>query len=322
MNHYGVRNAKLMKICSGRDVRCSFALLFATALVSLVSYSAAHAAVPSCSDAETALQHWRPIKDDLAASVEQANKLTPELVDCLGSPNPELRDGIAYELLTYWLRNDALNHTTQFRLLESLTANMLEARIEATLSRSFSALILAELMRADAQNSFMADTQRNQLLESAIDALKEERDFRGLDDEIGWIHPVAHLSDLLWRFTLHPKTTNEQIDQILDGVAYKVAPTTSSYRFNESDRLARVISTAIRQSKISDEKMVLWLAQFETPKSMEKWSQAFRSTAGMAELHNTKQFLRALSDQLHNTGAGVETGKYLQELVQGFTQLV
>ena len=55
---------------------------------------------------------------------------------------------------------------------------------------------------------------------------------------------------------------------------------------------------------------------------MERWGEAFQNPAGMAELHNTKQFLRALSDQLAGDDIDESIRKPLDELVGGFTQLI
>ena len=42
----------------------------------------------------------------------------------------------------------------------------------------------------------------------------------------------------------------------------------------------------------------------------------------MAELHNTKQFLRALSDQLDGEEVDDRIAEPLQQLVGGFTDLI
>jgi len=41
-----------------------------------------------------------------------------------------------------------------------------------------------------------------------------------------------------------------------------------------------------------------WLEAVTTPQGMKSWDEAFRSEAGLARLHNTKQFLRALHTML------------------------
>jgi hypothetical protein len=284
------------------------------------------AAGADCRDTDSALDYWRPIHEQARNSNEPADSLALELIPCLGSPNPELRDRIGYELFTYWLRSEKLTDSTRHTLLRNLRATMMappDAGTEnSALARSFSALILSELMRSDSTKPFMTAEERQTLLDSAISSIEGEVDYRGLDAEIGWVHPVAHMSDLLWRFALHAETTTGQAESILDGIRSKVAPTTVSYRFNESDRLARVVTTIISRELVDAENLGTWIAAFEKPTSMQKWSDAFASPEGMAELHNTKLFLRALADQLE--GAEIDTGitAPLFELVKGFTQLI
>ena len=65
------------------------------------------------------------------------------------------------------------------------------------MSRSFSALILSEAMRADNDSAFMGQQQRSDLLALSISVLENKTDYRGLEEDIGGAHPVAHLSDVL-----------------------------------------------------------------------------------------------------------------------------
>jgi hypothetical protein len=282
----------------------------------------AQAADTNCLETETALEYWRPLRAEATTTKLPVDALALELISCLGSPNPALRDGIGYELYTHWLRNEKFTDATRRALLIELSSNLAVAKEDAGLIRSFSALILAELMRSDSNRPFMSDAQRQELLDAAIAALKKETDFRGLESDIGWVHPVAHMADLLWRFTLHSQTTSEQAEIILAAVKSKIAPAGVAYSFNEGDRLARVVSTIIRRELIQSDVLATWLESFQAPESMQKWSDAFQSPEGMAQLHNTKQFLRALSDQLGETELDSRIAEPLQSLVDGFTLLI
>lgn len=284
------------------------------------------AAGVDCMDSATALEYWRPIREQATTSEAPADELAVELLSCLSSPNWELRDRIGYELYTHWLRSEKLNDDTRRMLLVELTEVMaVPPRTipdDSTFGRSFSALVLSEIMRSDTNRKFMTPEERQILLTQAIQSLKQENDYRGLDAELGWVHPVAHISDLLWRFGLHPETTATQAESILDGIRTKVAPAAVFYTFNESDRLARVVTTMIQRGLIDPDFAVSWIRSFEAPGSMENWSRAFMSPAGMAELHNTKLFLRALADQLNGTDTAPRFTEVLETLVQGFTQLI
>ena len=280
---------------------------------------AAGSAAADCNNVGEALDYWRPIREQAADQALPADELAPELIACLGSPDPELRDRIGYELLTHWLRGEALTDDTRRRLATDLQSNL---DSNDSLLRSFSALILAEVMRSDANKPFLTADERMALLQSAVSALRNETDYRGLDADIGWVHPVAHMADLLWRFALHPDADGAQAELLLSAVRSQVAPTSVSYAFNEGDRLARVVATVIRRNLLPHDQVAEWISAFAAPDSMERWGEAFQSPEGMAALHNTKQFLRALSDQLAGDDIDEQIRAPLEELVGGFTQLI
>ena len=293
-----------------------------SSLATLLATLPASAAAPDCRDTVAAFEFWRPVREQAEQTMAAADELAPELVGCLASPDPELRDTIAYELFTRWLRGETLSNDTRALLLKALETRLADTGGNAVLARSFAALVLAELMRSDAVRPFMTDADRESLLTLASAALAGESDYRGLDGEVGWVHPVAHMADLLWRFALHPATSADQARVLLDAVSAKVAPPGVSYSFNEGDRLARVVATIVRRELLPPAEVAAWLRRYAAPQMMDRWSAAFRSRAGMAELHDTKQFLRALSDQLDGDGIAPEISAVLGELVQGFTQLI
>ena len=113
----------------------------------------AGAASVDCMNTGSALEYWRPVRENATSADSNANELAIELLSCLGSTDPELRDRIGYELFVTWLRGEMLTDETRRTLLSRLSEMM---RIppaaepgNTTLSRSFSALVLSEIMRSD-----------------------------------------------------------------------------------------------------------------------------------------------------------------------------
>ncbi|NKB33198.1 MAG: DUF2785 domain-containing protein [Pseudomonadales bacterium] len=271
---------------------------------------------------ESALSYWRPIRESITEAEHDANQLATALVSCLGSPNSELRDRIGYELFTYWLRNEQLSQQTKIDLFQQLASNIDQESTANSLLRSFSALILSELLRADNLSTFMSDSERLKLLQQSVLALSNESDYRGLVEDIGWVHPVAHLADVLWRFALHSSLNQQQARLVLEGVRRKAGVTTASYGFNEGDRLARPVSVLIVREILPALAIIEWLNSFNSPAVMDNWYDAFASIEGMNELHNTKLFIRALSDQLQDESINSEIRAMLDELVAVFTAIV
>jgi hypothetical protein len=284
--------------------------------------SEAQSASIDCLHEETALNYWRPIRASIDDESHEPNQLATELVSCLGSPNSELRDTIGYELFTYWLRNDVLSSQTKANLINTLSANIQLSSSEHALSRSFSALIISELLRADNLSAFMSDEDRLSLLQTSVNSLSAETDFRGLEEDIGWVHPVAHLADILWRVALHSSLDQEQSRLILQGVSSKARTSVVGYAFKEGDRLARSVSVLIVRQSLSSTEFVNWLSSFDSPATMDSWFDVFTSVEGMRELHNSKLFVRALSDQLKDDEIDAAIRTKLDELVATLTQIV
>lgn len=306
-------------------IRC----LFAVWIVGLHSYSPAFSQVGAqtvdCLDTSAALTFWRPIREAVragGANSADAERYTLALLECLASPDSELRDRIAYEVLTFWLRSEALSAATQQQVLTHLQTNLGLTGREDSLKRSFSALLLSELLRADNNAAFMAGAARLSLLKDSVSALARETDYRGFTEEFGWVHPVAHLADILWRFALHSALTQEQAELILTGVRSQAGTTQIGFTFNESDRLARSIATLIARRSLPESTFVNWLGNYDSPTASDDWFNAFSSVAGMRELHNSKAFIRALSDQLQGQDIDAAVREKLEQLVQLFTAIV
>ncbi len=251
----------------------------------------------ACADNAATLEHWQAVY--AAPGEGEHNARVPALAACLASPNPILRDRYAYEILTYWLRRDLIDFATikhlRAQIQPWLSIGSGEADGDSAYGRAFAALVLSEIVRWDTHHAaFEADALAS-LLNDGITMLAAERDFRGLDADHGWIHTIAHGSDLLWRFARHPTTDKKQLRSILDAISSIVAPSGNHpYVYNEFDRQSRVIGAIVQRDLLSIEELGQWVDQFGSPRQMAAWSDAFASPAGMAELHNTKHFLRAL----------------------------
>ena len=103
------------------------------------------AAPLECNDNSETLEYWRTVRE--AAADAPANSLLLVLADCLQSANPELRDRIAYEVITYWLRNKRVSDQNVSRLRLKLIPWLREgagtASGDSAIARAFSALVLS-----------------------------------------------------------------------------------------------------------------------------------------------------------------------------------
>lgn len=215
------------------------------------------------------------------------------LLPCLADPLPGLRDGIAFEAWSTWLRAGQLDERTRLDAVERLMPALVPDAVDAEGFRQpFSALVLSELARADRLANYLPATQRQRLLETGASYLEGIRDYRGFDAEQGWRHGVAHGADLLMQLALNEAVGKSQLDRILAAVATQVAPAGShSYIVGEPERLARPVLVAGARGLHSAQEWDAWFKQLAAPAPLASWDQAFASAAGLARRHNTRAFL-------------------------------
>lgn len=216
----------------------------------------------------------------------QRNRLALALADCIGNPDPTLRDGIVFEGLAHWLRARALTPQTMLALADTLEPR-LQAPEGAGFERPFAALVLSEVARADRIEPYLTPARRTQLLNSAISYFVGVRDYRGFDEREGWRHGVAHGADVLLQLSLNPAVGKPELERMRDAIAAQVAPDEHFYIYGESERLARPIIYMAQRGLISEEEWTRWFAQFPTA-----GENMFASQAGLARRHNVNAFLQ------------------------------
>lgn len=228
------------------------------------------------------------------------------LLGCLAAPAPVLRDGVAFEALSTWLRAKQLSPATMKQLVDALLVRIDQFNRAASqraaaaaappfdeFQTSFSLLVLSELARADRMAAYLDAPRRQHLLESAAAAVTHWRDYRGFDAQAGWRHGVAHGADLLMQLSLNPALTQEALRKLVRAELSQVAPPGEHfYIYGEGERLARAVLAASSRGLLAPAE---WQALFDelvlSARPLASWKQAFESQLGLAKRHNTYQFL-------------------------------
>ena len=218
------------------------------------------------------------------------------LLDCLADPDPALRDGLAYEALTTWLRSDALDTDTRRALLDTLLPWIApDAGPGDGFRAPFAALALSEVARTDRIAAWLDPAARDALVEAAAAYVASVDDYRGFDAAEGWRHGVAHGADLLMQLALNPALVDAQKRRLLDAVARQVAPAGEHfYVYGEPERLARPVLFVLGGKAIGLDDWKAWLQGVAAPAPLATWRDAYASQAGLAKRHNTRAFLLAL----------------------------
>lgn len=229
--------------------------------------------------------------------------LTTELVQMLGDPDPDVRDGIAYPVLSAWLREgvfDDLLAGFGDGVAEGLFTGLGEDGTDSVLRRSFSALLLAETVSRDLGARAVHSDAIFRWGDRAASWFVRERDLRGYIEGRGWAHAVAHGADLLATLARSPHFGTLELTVLLDVVADRLlSPTSYRFHHGEDDRLALVVMAVLHRNLIGIEILEPWIERLVAGLAKPKVPES--STAPewpTPAAQNTRGFLRALHLQL------------------------
>ena len=84
------------------------------------------------------------------------------------------------------------------------------------LLRSFSALDLSILAALENEAPALDAAGYRRLVDAAFSYLRDERDLRGIEPRVGWIHATAHTADLLKFLARDPRFTPADEQRLLE----------------------------------------------------------------------------------------------------------
>lgn len=233
------------------------------------------------------------------ADPARRRELAQALVACLGDPDPELRDGIAFEALSQWMRADAFD-AAQMGALRDRLYGLLDGPEGEGYARPFAALVLSEVARTDRIKPWMSAAERAAMVDKAAAYVEGVRDYRGYDDVQGWRHGVAHGADWLMQLALNPALDRAQADRILAAVAAQAVPASGhAYVFGEPERLARPVLFVAQRGLHSDAEWAAWFAAL-VPRIGDA-KQAYRNVAWLARRHDLTGLLQNIYLQAGNS---------------------
>ncbi|HZC99382.1 MAG TPA: DUF2785 domain-containing protein [Actinomycetes bacterium] len=248
---------------------------------------------------------WRVIANDENAlpQGEWVAELAPELLSWLGSTDAELRDEFAYRILAAWIEReqfppDQLRDMVR-QMVDNLHIGRGERDSDSVFLRSYSALVLMEIVAYDNAHPFMAQGEAASLLDQVLEYLCKERDLRTWVEGPGWAHAVAHTADLLMMLARNLQLGTVELERLLDGIADRLLePSGVVFVQHEDERLAYAALNVLRRGLVGGKARDRWLEHFVRPSGHESWRSVHESPSATAILANVTSFLRSLYFQL------------------------
>jgi hypothetical protein len=230
-------------------------------------------------------------------------ELTPELLSWLGSSDGELRDEFAYPILTAWIERGQYGPDDLREIVGQMLANLGkglgESGTDTVFLRSFSALILMEVVARDNAEPFLDGREVRDLLGATLDYLRRERDLRGWVDGLGWAHAAAHTADLLMMLSRSRHLGVVELAGLLDGIADRLlTPSDTVFLYQEDERLAYTVLNVLRRGLLDRAAVTRWLGRFVRPTGFDSWQPVYVEPGLTVARVNVTSFLRSLYFQL------------------------
>jgi hypothetical protein len=224
--------------------------------------------------------------------------LTELLFGYLGSTDPELRDEIAYVVYANWLKRDLYTREAIQSHIDLLLSNLEkgigETDSDTVFLRTFSILLLAEIVHNDNKKSLLEREQIKRILEKGLGYLEAEWDPRGHVPVKGWAHALAHTADLLLVLGHNRNTEEADLVNMLNAVSDKMVQSTNQvYIHGEDDRLASAVIEILRRDLLPLEKVQAWTRSFTSPDGLD-WKGVYIDEERNRAFQNTRNLLRSI----------------------------
>lgn len=221
-------------------------------------------------------------------------QLLPDMLNHIGSTDPELRDDLIYSTICRWTKQRHISPAAMRRLLVSamdedhLFFRIGEKGTDSVFTRSFSALILPVAVYMHKQTPFLQKDELQAMNTKLIQYLDLEADLRGYVEGKGWAHAAAHAADGFESLAGLEPMTGSDLLRMLEAIRNKVCIGSYLYVNDEDERFANAATVIVMRNAVADDDIADWIGKIAHA------PLAGSMTENETLRANTKHFLRSL----------------------------
>ena len=180
------------------------------------------------------------------------------------------------------------------RLLSNLDKGIGETESDTVFLRTFSVLLLAEIVHNDNKKPILEADQIERVLAKGLWYLDAELDPRGYIPVRGWAHALAHTADLLLVLARNRNIYDSDLMEMLSATSNKIVHSTNHiYIHGEDERLASAILEILRRNLVTMDQVENWTKPFITPEGKD-WKGAYMDKERNRAFQNTRNLLRSV----------------------------
>ncbi len=202
-----------------------------------------------------------------AADETEVWPLAVQMMDCLGSTDPELRDDLIYRTLARWsewyLDTSQLDALLDVALAaDHLTLDVGEREGDAVFMRAFSSLAVAIFVGQHRARPYLGAERVHEVNRTMLAYLSRERDARGWVPGKGWADAVSHAADALDGLVQCPELGEADLLETLQAIRETVVRAEAVFPGEEDERLVTAVVSAVRRGVLTRESIAAWILDF------------------------------------------------------------
>ena len=204
---------------------------------------------------------------------KDTHALAKAMLDNIGHPDSAIRDELIYPTLAHLLydghfKEEALeNYLNTLLDAEHLFYDIKNQSEYGVLMRSFSSLQIVVLLDLHRNKHMIDETTIQNAFHTFLDYFEREEAFKGYDEEVGWIHAIAHSADVIDQFVQINCLKADQLKRMFEAIHTKFKQKNHVFNFNEDKRMAVALMNGIKRNLLSEEFLKSWV---DTVASIDK----------------------------------------------------
>ena len=252
------------------------------------------------------------------AEMPQHPELCWDMLEHIGSTDPELRDTLIYELLASWIEAGAYSQETMRRMMaicldEGHIRFHLGARCDdSVFTRTFSSLIIAALLDRHLQEPYLTAEEITSVAGTLTECIGKEADIRGYVEGKGWAHAIAHISDAASALIHCPETSREQAAAIVHALTARIARSKESYLDGEERRAAVALKALCRRGFWTDDEWIGFIREVYA----NCRSGAPNDIARCRRVESVRRLYMALYFDLRSEGIGAVVADAIEQVMK------
>lgn len=231
--------------------------------------------------------------------------LSLEMMDNIGSTDPELRDMLILELLYNIISCEKISYDQMKELLKlSLNDNNLFYKIggnedDSVFKRTFTLCIINMILNLnnECDDSFLSEEDILHVYNEVLRYFRNEKDVRGYVNLKGWAHSSAHTGDVLCSLSESKVIKHMELIEILQAIKEKICINTYTYINREDERLINAVVSILDRNILTDEEIINWINSFKNIEYIDKYPEDDHLRI------NRKTFMRSLYFRLKKINA-------------------